>query len=359
VLWNKMNAKIIHIVSNEKFIPSFIEFVNGNFNINEHLFLNVCNINLEQFPLPAKKNVVEFELNLNATKNFFHLRKEIADYLKQADKIIVHGVLSGSFNKYLYFNPSFLSKAYWVMWGGDLYQPLIKPAKSFKQKFHQFFEWKIKSKFKGYITYLPGDYALAHELYGAIGVYHECILYPSNLYKHIEFPVTNGQVKTILIGNSADPTNCHIEVLEKLSLYKKQDFNIVCPLSYGDKDYANKVSQFGIAIFGERFKALKEFMKLDEYIDILSTVDIAILAHKRQQAMGNIISLLGLGKKVYLRKNITTFSLFSDLGVEVYDLEYIKLERITAEKKIDNINIIKSYFSEPNLLQQWQDIFES
>lgn len=40
-----------------------------------------------------------------------------------------------------------------------------------------------------------------------------------------------------------------------------------------------------------------DFMDFNEYINFLSTIDIAIFNHKRQQGMGNIITLLGMGKK--------------------------------------------------------------
>ena len=125
-----MKYKIVHIVSNEKFIEPFIQLINGNFNSSEHLFLNISNSNRERFPLSERDNVIEFELDLNDFKNFILLWKLVGSYLKNANKIIVHGAFTGNFNKYLYFNPSFLSKAHWVMWGGDLYQPLISPAKT-------------------------------------------------------------------------------------------------------------------------------------------------------------------------------------------------------------------------------------
>lgn len=41
-------------------------------------------------------------------------------------------------------------------------------------------------------------------------------------------------------------------------------------------------------------------MPFEEYLGLLAKIDIAILNHKRQQAMGNITTLLGLGKKYIL-----------------------------------------------------------
>ena len=42
-------------------------------------------------------------------------------------------------------------------------------------------------------------------------------------------------------------------------------------------------------------------LPLSDYLKILGKIDIAIFNHERQQAVGNITSLLGLGKKVYIK----------------------------------------------------------
>ena len=42
---------------------------------------------------------------------------------------------------------------------------------------------------------------------------------------------------------------------------------------------------------------LFDFMEYKLYFEYLCTIDIAIFAHNRSQDMGNIINLLGLGKK--------------------------------------------------------------
>ncbi|ALO35133.1 hypothetical protein CMT41_10680 [Colwellia sp. MT41] len=353
-----MKYRVVHIVSNEKFIKPFIELINNNFNTSDHLFLNISNLNKKKFPLPKQNNIVEFKLNLNSSKNFFILWKEVSRYLKDSDKVIVHGAFTGSFNKYLYFNPSILSKAYWVLWGGDLYQPIISPAETWKQKIHQFFDNKIKERFAGYITFIKGDYELAKKLYGAKGKYYECIMYPSNLYNELTLPDVSKKMLTVLVGNSADPTNNHEETFKKLSMLKDKSFNIICPLSYGDRTHAEKIKQLGKSMFGNRFAALVDFMPFTEYLKILANVDIAIFAHERQQAMGNTITLLGLGKKVYMRNDITPFSLFKSLDINVFNVNVLELELLDQVTVSKNKKNVKRYFSKVNLVKQLQRIFE-
>lgn len=349
--------KVVHIVSNEKFIPPFINLVNENFKASEHLFLNINNVQKEKYPLPESENVIEFKLNLNSHKNFFQFCNKVSGFLKGAEKIIVHGAFSGSLTKYLYFNPSIRSKAYWVLWGGDLYQPLISPAKTLKQKVHNFFDYSVRGSFAGYITYINGDYELAKKLYNAKGKYHECIMYPSNLYNELVLPEPSKKTLTILVGNSADPTNNHEEIFEKLDKLKDQNFNIICPLSYGDQVHANKIKHLGLSIFGNRFTALIDFIAFEEYIKLMAKVDIAVFAHKRQQAMGNTITLLGLGKTVYMRADTTSNYFFEKIGVEVLDFERFNTVMLTEKQCQLNREVVRDYFSNNNLLFQLERIF--
>ncbi|WP_019026680.1 TDP-N-acetylfucosamine:lipid II N-acetylfucosaminyltransferase [Colwellia piezophila] len=353
-----MKYRVVHIVSNEKFIKPFIELVNDKFNASEHLFLNISNANCNKYPLPERDNVIEFRLDLNTYKNFFSLWKEVNHYLKHADKVIVHGAFSGSFNKYLYFNPLILAKAYWVLWGGDLYQPLIRPAKTLKQKISNIFDWKVKGNFAGYITYIPGDYELAKKLYGAKGGYHECLMYPSNLHKEFKLPETPKHRLTFLVGNSADPSNNHEEIFDKLNTLEDQNFDIICPLSYGDEVHAEKIKQLGQTMFESRFTALVDFMEFDEYLKILARVDVGVFAHKRQQAMGNTITLLGLGKTVYMRNDVTPFTLFKELEINVLDIKYLDLNVLDNETINRNKENIQNYFSEQKIIKQLSELFK-
>jgi hypothetical protein len=184
-------------------------------------------------------------------------------------------------------------------------------------------------------------------------------MYPSNLYKEYAInPKADGAIN-MQLGNSADPTNNHIEVLEKLVKYRDKNIKIYTPLSYGDKEYAKSVISYGQQLFGDKFVPLIEFMPFEKYLEFLSEIDIAIFAHKRQQAMGNTITLLGLGKKVYMRSDITPWQLFNDIDVKVFDVEDIQIDAIDEETKKENHQKIKEYFSEENYLKQLQNLFES
>ncbi len=153
--------------------------------------------------------------------------------------------------------------------------------------------------------------------------------------------------------------NNHIEVLEKLKIYKNEDIKIFVPLSYGDNNYAKEVILKGKNIFGDKFISITELMPLEKYLEFLSQIDIAIFNSNIQIAMGNIITLLGLGKKVYMRNDITPWELFRDIDIKVFDVDNIQIDVIDEETKKENQQKMKEYFSKETYLKQLQNLFES
>ncbi|SDL67707.1 4-alpha-L-fucosyltransferase glycosyl transferase group 56 [Modicisalibacter muralis] len=104
----------------------------------------------------------------------------------------------------------------------------------------------------------------------------------------------------ILLGNSADYTNNHIEAIDFLSMLDVSS-DVVLPLSYGDLNYRDYVSSYATQKLGCRARILTDFIPIDEYISMLKSCGYAIMNHKRQQALGNIVIMLYLGARIFLR----------------------------------------------------------
>ena len=334
--------KIVHIIILDKFIPPFIDFINEHFDTNEHLFV-ILGKERYKFGLTKEHDVVW----IDSIFKLFNL----AVGLNSSRKIIIHGLWSQIFNMILFVQPWLLKKSYWVMWGGDFYFP---ERHGWLQK------WVIKNI--GFlITANEGDYILSKELYNSKGKRVHSIMYPSNLYKDSNILINKKRNSmdsiNIQLGNSADPENNHLEIIEKLKLYKSENIKIYVPLSYGDKLYANKVITEGKRIFGKNFIPMLEFLPLDEYQVFLNNIDIAIFAHSRQQAMGNIITLLSLGKKIYLRNNITTWKLLREQGIQVFDINKFNLT-INSEILFKNKEQVAKYYSKKVLIAQITNIIE-
>ena len=347
----KSDARIVHCMNAQKFTEPFITFVEQHFDASEHRFIIRED---DKFPVNAGKNVVVVPKNISRIALFRLYYTEF----KRAEKIFLHGLFAKDLVKILALQFWVLKKCYWVMWGADLYHFIFRKRSLRTNLFEKVRAFVIR-RMGHLVTYIDGDIDLARQWYGASGQAHRCFMYSSNLYKPL--PAVSGVKDTsevvILVGNSADPRNEHIDTLERLAPFAKENIRIVAPLSYGRKRYADSVIREGQRLFGDKFEAITDFMPLDDYVRLLSQVDIAVFNHRRQQAMGNIVSLLGLKKKVYLRSDITSWEFLRGLGVAVFDIENIELKGIDTDQAKNNEQVISAVFTEANLVAQYASLF--
>lgn len=346
-------TKILHICVVDKFIPSFIEFIRSNFNWDEHSFI-LLGGDFSKYPIKLERNIV----HLTSRKQLL----SVSISMHRAEKIILHGLFEPYLVRFLAMQPWLLKKIYWVIWGGDLYLKkndyVAELNFDWRWKKNELWRHFVIKRIGHFITHIKGDYELAQQWYGAKGQWHECFMYPSNLYKDYEVPLKQGDTINILVGNSADPTNNHAEIFEKLMPYKDRDIQIFCPLSYGKADYAERMAKLGKELFGNKFTPFLDFIPFEKYLKLLGQIDIAVFAHKRQQAMGNTITLLGLGKKVYMRSDVTPWALFSEIKVNVFDVAQMDINQLGSDEAERNKAIIAGYFSEKKLIEQFSEIFK-
>lgn len=354
---------ILHICNpDKKFILPFIDLINANFDPNSHFFL-IYGGNKIDFPTEKYTNVEHWSFIWSLRKSFFASWKSVSRFFflaKNSKKIILHGLFNNNLVILLAFISKFLKKSYWVIWGGDLYFYKFRTRNLFCN-FVEFFRRIVIKRLGHFVTHIEGDYEIIKKNYKAKGKLHRCFMYTSNIFETIDFKKHNDQKNPIkvLVGNSADPSNNQLEVFEKLKKFQKEDIKIYVPLSYGNRVWAEKVITKGKEIFGETFYPLTAFMTLEEYKKFLASIDIGIFNHRRQQAMGNIVNLLGMGKKVYMRDDITTWEFFSKMNISLFSINdhKIDLNQLNSKDRKKNSQIIKNYFSKENLLRQLISIF--
>lgn len=357
--------KYLHLMNNDKFIAPFITFIKENFQFNEHYFLIVGGIRKDAPSIPNEKNVIYLDHSYSKIYNYYKLSKIMTSFIENSQKIFFHSLFKINIMNYFLFNQKYLKKSYWIIWGSDLYSLLFpkRTVSKYKQLEYKISEYRKKiivKKMIGIICYNLTEYKIAEKYALARGKFIESFFYPSNLYYEVNMPSReNKKTISIQIGNSADPTNNHIEVLKMLQVYKKEDIHIYLPLSYGDDWYRDEVVAFCEKNFTNKYTALTDFMILSEYHEFLSTIDIAIFNHNQQQAVGNITTLLGLGKKVYINSYVSTWDLMTSHHIKVYDTQKFELSKISDEIMLENIASTKKYFSLENLISQWSTILYS
>jgi len=268
---------------------------------------------------------------------------------------------------WLLLHKRFLSKVSWILWGGDLYSYWIADSHSLKSRVVETMKKSIIANINSIVALVYEDYLFAKQKYNTKAEY-KYAFYPNPvdfemLSHHIQH--APGSTNRILVGNSASLTNNHAEILKALAKYKfEQDFEIVCPLSYGPSNNVDNVIKLGRELFGKRFIPVLNFMPPEEYAKLLSSIDVAIFGHKRQEGLGNILALLYLGKKVYIRSDISTWSFLSRLGIKVFDSKRVvnneeeKLFEFSQSIGSKNRLVVEKEFSDEKCVELWRNVFD-
>ncbi|WP_018394783.1 TDP-N-acetylfucosamine:lipid II N-acetylfucosaminyltransferase [Bacillus sp. 37MA] len=354
--------KHLHIVNTDKFIEPFIRFINANFDIHEHQFLSITSAAKKNYIKECYKNVSMY----NKVYRNWNILRDMYDF----EHIYIHSLFDMRVVVILFFQPWLLKKCYWIVWGGDLYA-YREPKKTFKSKVKEFIKSKVIKNVGHVCTLVKSDYDLAKKIYNVKGKYLPAIYISEEKNNAVlrvleTTTVKNSNTIKIIVGNSATKSNYHIEVFKLLEKFSTQNIEIYCPLSYGDASYAEEVITYGTTIFNEKFKPIVEFMNIDEYIEFLGTMDIGIFNNDRQQGLGNIYSLLHLGKKVYLREGTTMWNeIHNEKSLVVHTLDSINLidfeefQEFSNEYRLKNKIIMDERYDSKTTVQIWRNIFEA
>ncbi|NMM61484.1 TDP-N-acetylfucosamine:lipid II N-acetylfucosaminyltransferase [Clostridium sp. P21] len=378
----KKNYKNLHLMIDSGYSKKFIEFMNKHFQCKKNLFLILdYKDNLEYMDANIASNVIYIKLKKGWEKCLDVNTQEILFFINNSEEIYIHQL--SDFITWLICKYDIKAKMNWIVWGSDLYHNIdIKLYDKLTEKF-LIEDCNLKMKdYKNTNEYIyrkstirrlnkiipdgtKGDYIIAKKFFLTKASY-EYFIYPNpvdfisldNNYKiKNEFNLKKKYKYVIQLGNSGDPSNNHLEIVEILSKMNESNFCVVCPLSYGNFSYINKVIPKIKKILGDRFIPLTTFLNSEDYFSILNQVDVAIMNHNRQQAISNILPLLYLGKKVYMKNNITTYATFKKLGFTLFNVNEIDFKDfqdfilMNPEDKIRNKNIVLDNYNEDVLFQ--------
>jgi len=168
----------------------------------------------------------------------------------------------------------------------------------------------------------------------------------------------------ILVGNSASPTSNHLEVFEYLKTQNLSRKKIICPLSYGDFEYAGILKEKGKAYFGDNFVSVDEYMSFEDYRSLISSCSHLIMNHHRQQGGGNVLTMLYMGAKVFLNEINPMYSFYKEKSVVIFTMDELYndsslLDSHLSEEDIEkNRQVLKLTFGEKMLLNKTENLIK-
>lgn len=338
---------ILHIAYDEKFIDRGLAY----FHEDER----VCNYLL----IVSDASINEYVTTKEDYRLMTSQHNEIADLAMKHDVIVLHSL------------PHFLLKAVerierkylvWLGFGFDYYDIM------YKTKYHlmmaetrRFYIEKVSTieplilekqiaeadlplhkievleKINLFCPVLKNEYEQLENYLGSLPEYF-CWNYISEESEKIIASNHFSSNRSVIVGNSADPSNNHIDVLNNIkNIHFGEQVKIITPLSYGNNKYANEVERSFTAVFGNSYRSLRSFMNLQEYCDVLATANTCIMAHKRQQAMGNIAMMLRLGYRIFMNKQSPAYSFFTEHDIQVFPLEVIEIMKENITEPLDRM----------------------
>lgn len=173
-----------------------------------------------------------------------------------------------------------------------------------------------------------------------------------------EIAEDNSEKKNVLVGNSATSTNNHLEIFDVLKNIDIREGRLIIPLNYGDMEYGRKIQKVATDILGERADILMDFMPIEEYMNKISSCGFVIMNHVRQQGVGNIISMIYMGAKVFLREENPTFNFLKRNGVTIFSVQDLEkdnqllLSPLNQSDINSNRTIIDNIWSSTVLLEK-------
>lgn len=370
-----MNKKhILHLVTKlpDKYNGKFIEFSEQHLTQYQHTYVALVStdsINEERELSGADV------INLNQLTRWQKMKKLLQLFLSEEyDLVIFHGLsYTGPFLLFLamLFKLSKLAeKTLWLTWGGDIYYFQNRP-KTLSGYCNEVLRKIIIKRLFFTSSLIPAESDLIKVNYGmkAIqfdGFYPNPVPYDENECVVNDINPIQSEKFTFMVGNSADPQNNHLEMLQALA-HLKGTVKIYCVLSYAivDLNYVARVKILGEELFGSDFIALTEFMSPNDYKGLIETVDFSCYYHNRQQALGNIFQFLYMGKAVFIRRDILSFDFLQLLGFDIQDsntLSSITVEKLTEIKqnclmnKANSQQIMNENFSDFAAFKKWNSV---
>lgn len=353
---------IVHILSDSPYTFRFIEFINNSMEKSDHTFFVQTRSD--------SKFIDFYNENVNC-RMFISPREMLASskILLEAKAIIIHQLNQPKLLLFIsIFYPKLLNKMTWVIWGGDAHF-LCEHIVTVKERLiAKLYSHAIK-KFAFIASHIPGDYKLVTSRYSTNAKYIN-LKYPSPIdevtINRVKKTLIRKDGRTIMVGNSADPSNNHIDAFVALSKFVDCDIKILAVLSYGGNcEYIDSVIKAGKNIFGSQFVPVVEYLSFEDYLRLVSSVDVCVFNHRRQQGMGNLRLFFTLGTKVFISSQVTTFSYYKTIGIDLYATEDIPKMQIddfftfSQDSSKLNISRIEDDLDSKKIKLGWDDFFRT
>lgn len=361
--------KILHIGPDSQ----FLQFLSGVFEAvapgeSRYLITSASSTEKLRFPVHADSVSVLARGVKGAMMIPMHVRS--------CDMIIAHGM--GPYGVAAFLSSPRKTVRVWSGWGGDYYgdqhspdtglmsrattalmangafaSPRPSQIKSLANQMVAFAQKRAAKKADYFSAPIPSDLDIFKRRFNNFSGQYAQLNYGNVLETFSQGDVI-GCGSNILVGNSASPTNNHIDVFHMLAKHDLGFRKVIVPLSYGDPVYRKNLMARGKEILGESFVPLVDFLPFDKYRSIVASCNVVVMNHFRQQALGNIGAALHQGAHVYLDIVNPIYKFFKEKGAcvqTVQDLESnsLPLVSLSIDEVTNNRAVLEGFWGDDRI----------
>jgi hypothetical protein len=208
----------------------------------------------------------------------------------------------------------------------EIYRYYYRLFKNYKQrKKYENLVNSVIRRFNYFAHYIKEDYNIIRTKYPLKATFINFSYMSIEAAFNFQLPEKLSKGNNILLGNSANPTNNHLDAIDVISKELTiTEINIYCPINYSvtSKKYKKKVLKLGSMKLGKQFCPILNFLNKTEYYNILDDCSFAIMPQYRSQAWGNIMVLLWIGNAVFLSNKSSLFNLLkNNYQIKIFSIE--------------------------------------
>tara|TARA_B110001452_G_scaffold210688_1_gene181121 strand:+ start:3350 stop:4474 length:1125 start_codon:yes stop_codon:yes gene_type:complete len=373
---------IIHLAIDDKFLNGFIANLRKIDKIENHFFIILTD---NEIKYPLDSNLVNYVLSdrYNLTSN---LKKKIP-----FKKLIIHGFTDTMRASVLQLPRTI--KITTIIYGFEIYSHIGK-----KTKIYALETLKLKKKRKkNYRNIRDYIWIIRNELIkkkinkqsfkriDVIAHYleNEYLIFKKHLNLNATFLDFNmgytsdildlkkinnidySPDRNILIGNSADPSNNHLDIFRKINDFQINKFdNIYCPLSYAENfefpNYKKKICDIGSKRFKSKFRPIINQLTKIEFNKLIRSCEKIILYNFRSQGGTCVWCALYFGIDLYLSEKNPFYKYFTSKGAVIFKIENgvdLNISLDNDQKEI-NKKILLDNFSDEIVTQKFNNLIK-
>ena len=361
--------KYLHVVPrNYEVMREIVRFFRKYFDADEHYILFHTSCTSKYAEILNTKNVFDWrEMGTGKWGKYQGYKK----FLEEADIVFLHGFyFRNSLLEFYYTHRNLLKKCVWIGWGIDIYN-WKRPEVNIKNRLLNHMDVVCRKNLFGSGVLLGTDTPVLKENFGDTSKTY-ITPYPYQAHNFDLMDELRRQPKNhdgihIQLGNNSFKFNHQVEILDALRPFRNENIKIMMPLTYGNAGHietpghTQRLCRYAKEIFGDKVVIQQKSLKKDYYTKLLASHDIGIFNAHRQNALGNILRLSYMGKKIYLHSDNPLYQFVKDKGVEIYDVKDIPkmtFEEFSAPPKAkEPAPWIREYYHPDMAARYWAAMF--